>query len=117
MNYESARIYLINQGLGGSVNSTESKDTFLQRLQQGKPPLPGQATTILSALRIVFDNLKGQEQLDRNLVHALYSLAVHSPQLLSRWRSMGKVAPPLLEDDLQRIAVGVESIFSDRWQL
>jgi hypothetical protein len=79
--------------------------------------LPGQATTMLLALRIIFDQLQGQELLDRHLAHALHNLAVRGPQLFSKWRSMGRVCPPLLEDDLQRIALGVDSIFSNLWQL
>ncbi len=117
MNYESARMYLVTQGLGATDDSKATDTTFLQRLKQGNSPLPGQATTILLALRIVFDHLHKQPTLDRQLVYSLHLLATQGTQLVSKWRAMGRICPPLLEEDLQRIAIAVDAIFSDIWKV
>lgn len=117
MNYESARAYLVSQSLGIVGDGKDAESTFMQRLKQGIPPLPGQATTILLALRVVFDHVQGQEFLDRQLVHALHVLATQGPWVVSQWRSMGRMCPPLLEDDLQRIAMNVDNIFSGVWKV
>ena len=67
MNYEIARKLLIDQ-----TSSPDNPDTLLSRLQQGKPPVPGQVTSTLLALKVVFEALKTAPSLDRELVFALY---------------------------------------------
>lgn len=114
MNYETAYHFLLAQGT--ALLEPENQDDFLQRLQQGKPPIPGQATSILLALRIVFEGLHGDANLDRKLVSALHLLAVDSQRLFESGRQRGVDWPPLLKEDLQRIAIAVQSVFAGAWQ-
>ena len=114
MNYDSAYNFLIAQGT--ALQEPQKQDDFLQRLQQGKPPIPGQVTSILLALRIVFEGLQSTANLDRKLVWALHLLAVDSQKLFDAGRQRGIDWPPLLKEDLQRIAIAVKSIFSGVWQ-
>lgn len=113
MDYKTAHTFLISQGIASDSNS----DAFLVRLQQGKPPIPGQVTNILLALKMVFEDLQGKENLDREFVYALYLLAQDSRELFETGRSTGVNWPPLLDEDLKRISRGVKSIFAGVWEL
>ena len=113
MDYKTARSFLIDQA---SITEMGQPDTFLLRLQEGKPPIPGQVTSILLALKVVFDGLKDAAALDRQLVYALYVLGFDSRQLFDRGEQTGVTWPPLLDEDITRIATAVRSIFSGTWQ-
>jgi hypothetical protein len=107
MNYETAKKVLIDQ----TINSEES-DALIVHLRQGKPPVPGQITSILLALKVVYEGLKGETVLDRDLAYALYLLTLKAQQLFAAGRKAGVNWPPLLQDDLLRISQAVEGIFS-----
>lgn len=112
MDYETASSFLMNQGLA----SEPDPNAFLVRLSQGKPPVPGQVTALLLSLKVVFEELKGAKSLDRQLIYALYLLALESRQQFEAKRKAGVVWPPLLDEDLTRIATTVKSILADDWQ-
>jgi len=110
MDYETARRFLINMTNG------KNPDTFLGRLQQGEPPIPGQVTSILLSLKVLFAALQGVEALDRELVYVLYQLASEGRSLFDRWRGAGVIWPPLLDQDLTRITYAVRSIYAGVWE-
>jgi len=110
MNYEIARKLIIDH-----TAQTESSDTLLNRLQQGKPPVPGQITSTLLALKIIFENLKSESTIDKELACSLYQLAIKPQKLFIIGRKAGVDWPPLLNEDLLRISLAVESIFSGIW--
>ena len=89
---------------------------MLNRLQQGKPPVPGQITSILLALKVVFETLKDSATIDKELALSLYKLGIKGLQLFATGRKAGVDWPPLLHEDLQRISVATESIFSGTWE-
>jgi hypothetical protein len=111
MNYETARQLLINQTI-----TEENSDTLLARLQQGKPPVPGQVTSTLLALKVVFTELKAAPSLDKELAFALYKFGAKAQQFFATGRQSGVNWPPLLKEDLLHIALLVESIFSGQLQ-
>lgn len=111
MDYKTARRFLINQ----TLDSSQNPDAFLGRLQQGEPPIPGQVTSILLALKMIFDALQGASTLDRELVYAVYLLSSESRQQFEIGRRSGVVWPPLLDQDITRITQAVRSIFSGVW--
>jgi hypothetical protein len=111
MNYEIARKLLIDH-----TTNDENPDTLLNRLKQGKPPVPGQITSVLLALKVVFEALKETPSLDKELAYALYKLGIKALQLFAAGYKAGIDWPPLLKEDLQRISLGAESIFSGTWQ-
>ncbi len=115
MNYQEAYDLLIERG--NSLKNPKLDDNFLPRLKQGKPPLPGEVTAILLALKIVFEEIQNQKVLDRHLGLALHLLAFESQRLFEAGRSAGVSWPPLLKEDLQRIAASVASIFADEWRV
>lgn len=111
MDYETAYRFLINQG----TTSTPAVETFLLRLKQGKPPIPGQVTSILLALKVVFEALRDSPTLDRELADALFLLSWEGRQQFEAKRKAGVSWPPLLDEDLVRIALATKSIFSGVW--
>jgi hypothetical protein len=112
VDYETARRFLVNQGLA----SDQNPDALLTRMKQGKPPVPGQVTSILLALKVVFEGLKGMPNLDRELACSLYLLAIEGRQQFQQGLRAGVSWPPLLDEDLGRIAIAVKSIFLGTWQ-
>lgn len=114
MDYPTARNFLIDQG--SALLTKKNPDAFLMLLAQRKPPVPGQMTSILLALKVAFDALKEAPNLDRQLVYALHLLASESQRLFEAGRLAGADWPPLLKEDLNRLAIAVKSIFSDVWQ-
>ncbi|NES24978.1 MAG: Dethiobiotin synthetase [Symploca sp. SIO3E6] len=111
MDYKTARIFLINQGIASDKNV----DTFLVRMQQGKAPVPGQVTNILLSLKIVFEGLKSSPTIDRELSYSLYLLSCESRRQFETGRQTGVDWPPLLDEDLKRIDRAVKSIFAGVW--
>ena len=112
MNYQTACDFLIEQG-----KATEAQtDALLPRLKQGTPPVPGQVTSILLALKVIFDSLKERAEIERPLAFALHSLAFESRRYFEAGMRAGTLWPPLLDEDLDRIAAAVNSIFADDWQ-
>ncbi|MFM6189413.1 MAG: Dethiobiotin synthetase [Planktothrix sp.] len=113
MDYKTAYQFLIDQGI--ALETQKNPDAFLMRLKQGQPPIPGQVTAILLALKIAYDTLKERSTFEKALVLALHQLAIESQQQFIAGRNRGIEWPPLLQEDLQRIALGVKSIFSGHW--
>jgi hypothetical protein len=109
MNYQIARKLLIDQ-------TETARDTLLNRLQQGKLPIPGQITSILLALKLVFESLKDANTIDKELAWSLYKLGSKSLEILTMELKSDTEWPPLLKEDLQRITLAVESIFSGAWE-
>lgn len=112
MDYETARGFLIGQGNASSENT----DAFLNRLKAGKPPIPGQVTSILLALKMVYNALEGTPSLSRELAGPLYRIAVESREAYEQGDRQGVNWPPLLDEDLERIARAAGSIFAGSWQ-
>ena len=110
MDYETARQFLIDQGT--ALETQTNQDAFLMRLEQGKPPIPGQVTNILLALKISFENLFGDPLLDRELVAGLHLLAIESLKLFEIGKQKRVMWPPLLKEDIERITIAVKNIFS-----
>lgn len=107
MDYETACRLLIDQS-----DDTLSVDTFLARLRQGKPPVPGQVTSILLALKVVSEGLKGQTSINRDLASALFLISHEGRRLFDTELRRSLDCPPLLNEDLERIAIAVKTIFS-----
>ena len=91
----------------------ETQDTFLGRLRQGLPPVPGQVTALLLALKVIQGSLKGDTTMDRLLVRSLFLAAYESRNLYEVGRANRADWPPMLDEDLARIAIATYEIFTD----
>ncbi|MEO1790759.1 MAG: Dethiobiotin synthetase [Cyanobacteria bacterium J06629_19] len=109
MDFQSAQQQLLKQ----TLPQHETNDTFLGRLRRGYPPVPGQVTSLLLALRVIQDGLQQVSALRRELAHALFLVAYESRNLFESGRAAGVSWPPLLDDDLERIAIAAYKIFTD----
>jgi hypothetical protein len=103
---ETARQFLIEQ------TAEATPDGFLVRLRDNQPPVPGQVTSILVALKTLGDTLKGARNFDREIALALFLIAHESRQLFESGLQQSTNCPPLLHEDLNRIAKAVRGIFA-----
>lgn len=113
MDYTEAYTLLLQQTHSPQESS---QNNLADRLRHQKPPIPGQITTLLLALKVLYEGLRGVTTLERSLVSALYRLVQDSQYWYDQGVKAGVEWPPLLEVDLRRIAKSVEHIFSDRWE-
>ncbi len=113
MDFETARQFVLKQTL---TTGDDVPDRFILRLRQGNPPVPGQVTSLLLALKVLFEGLKNEPSLDRSLVQSLFALSYESRQLYDAGERAGVNWPPMLDDDLGRIAQAVQSIILGTWQ-
>lgn len=111
MDYQAAYIFLTAQG----KDYQSTPESFLSRLQQGKPPIPGQVTNILVALKMVFGDLQGAESIDRQIATSIYLVAFESRRAFTAGLRAGVIWPPLLDEDIDRIGIGVKSILTGVW--
>lgn len=109
MDFQTARHSILTQ----TIDITPDQQPFIHCLRQGQPPVPGQVTSLLLALTVVATNLRQEPTLERSLVHALFVLAYESRQLYLQGQRSGIEWPPLLDEDLDRIAKAVTDIFAD----
>lgn len=110
MDYKTARNFVLDQGM--ALSTQKNPDAFLMLLKQGKPPVPGQMTSILLALKLIGDALQENPNLDRQLVLAVHLLAIESVQLFEAGRRSGVDWPPLLKEDLNRLCLAVKNVFA-----
>ncbi|NJP10127.1 MAG: Dethiobiotin synthetase [Leptolyngbyaceae cyanobacterium RU_5_1] len=111
MDYQTACNLLITQG----IDAEQHPDALLTRLQQGIPPIPGQVTAVLLALKVLYEGLRESTQLERELACSLHRLSSESRSHFETGRKAGVIWPPLLDEDLTRIAAAVKSIFAGEW--
>lgn len=109
MDFKTARQLVIDQ----TLPEYETSDTFLSRLRQGQPPVPGQVTSLLLALKAIHVNLSQAPALDRDLAQALFLIAYESRNLFGAARVSRVLWPPLLDEDLERIAIATYKIFAN----
>ncbi|HIK45182.1 MAG TPA: Dethiobiotin synthetase, partial [Leptolyngbyaceae cyanobacterium M65_K2018_010] len=98
------------------ASNPDLPDTFISCLRQGKPPVPGQVTSLLLALKVLYEGLKDEPTLDRPLVQALFAIAYESRQLFNQGQQRGIDWPPLLDDDLNRLGKAAQSIILGQGQ-
>lgn len=113
MDFDTAYQFLLQQTI---TPKEDREDTFSSRLAQGQLPVPGQVTSLLLALKVVYEGLRGEPTLKRELAQALFILAYESRQWFEQGKRQGVQWPPLLDDDLKRIAAAAKAITMDAWQ-
>jgi len=110
MDFDTARQVLLQQTI---APATDESTSFIHCLQQRQPPIPGQVTSLLLALKVLQSNLQGEPTLSRDLAYALFLVAYESRRLYEAGRQAGVEWPPLLDEDLQRIGAAAKAILAD----
>ena len=109
MDFMTARQVLATQ----TLPENETDDTFLGRLRQKQPPIPGQVTSLLLALKVIHNGLTEASALDRKLALSLFLVAYESRNLFEVGRAARVAWPPLLDEDLERIAIAAYKILAN----
>ena len=109
MDYKTAYQYLSSQ------SSLSDRRSFLALLEQQEAPIPGQVTNILLTLKTIYQHVQGLDSIDRSLAQILFRLAYDSRQYYEAGKREGITWPPLLNEDLGRIAQGVNNILANQW--
>ncbi|MBU6228209.1 MAG: Dethiobiotin synthetase [Cyanobacteria bacterium REEB459] len=113
MDFETARQFVLGQT---SPGSDQRPDTFIACLRQGRPPVPGQVTSLLLALKVIFEGLRQEPSLDRPLVQSLLVFIQDSPALFQAGLYQGVQWPPLLQEDLARLSRAATAVIKAEWQ-
>lgn len=108
MDFETARRFLLAQ----TITPVPGQVPFIDCLRQGIPPVPGQVTSILLALKTLAPGLQGEPAIERSLGYAFFVLTYESRQLYRHGEKSGVEWPPLLDEDLARIADAVRAIWT-----
>lgn len=109
MDFDTARRFLLAQ----TVSPAPGQTPFIECLRQGSAPVPGQVTSILLALKTLAQSLKGEPKVEKSLGFALFVLAYESRQLFIQGQRRNADWPPLLDEDLTRIAEAVRAIWAE----
>lgn len=109
MDFETARRFLLAQ----TIAPVSGQTPFIECLRKGTAPVPGQVTSILLALKTLSQSLKDEPKIEKSLGHALYILTYESRQLYIKGQQANVDWPPLLDEDLTRIADAVHRIWAD----
>jgi len=110
MDFNTARRFVLAQTLMPVAGQT----SFIDCLRQGKAPVPGQVTSLLLALKALSQALQNEPTIERSLGHALFILTYESRQLYLQGQQQQVEWPPLLDEDLTRIATAVRRIWADQ---
>jgi len=93
-----------------------SADGVLAIVRQGEDPGAERMRNLIQALKVVFDLLQTQTELDRRLAAALFVLGSDVPLSISSWASKGHMwRKGFMEQEVYEMIMAVQSIFDDRW--
>jgi hypothetical protein len=109
MSLEEALALIISEaGSGGNG--------LVASVRSGEDPGAERMHQLISALKTVFDSLNGQDELDRGLAAALFTLGSDVPLTISSLASKGHIwRRRFMEIEVYELLMGVQSIFEDRW--
>lgn len=110
MDFDTARRFLLAQ----TIAPVPGQTPFIDCLRQGAAPVPGQVTSILLALKTLAQSLKDEPKIEKSLGFALFVLSYESRQLYVQGQKNNVDWPPLLDEDLTRIAQAVRNIWTDQ---
>ncbi|NER81213.1 MAG: Dethiobiotin synthetase [Leptolyngbya sp. SIO1D8] len=110
MDFETARRFLLAQ----TVSPVLGQTPFISCLRQGLAPVPGQVTSILLALKTLTQGLRDEPAIERSLGYAFFVLTYESRSLYLQGQQSGVDWPPLLDEDLTRIAEAVHTIWANQ---
>jgi hypothetical protein len=97
------------------LREARSDDGLVLCVRQGDDPGPERMHRLISALRILYDDLEGQDSIDRNLAAALHALRIHVCETVSSSKCSRVWRDEFVALEVYRLAASIESIFEGRW--
>jgi predicted DNA binding protein len=108
MDLASARKLIINEGIG--------EDGIAVLVRMGDDPGKERFEALLKALQSVHDEIKDNDIIEKQLAHAIFSIAFHTATQISSWINNGaEYREELTEKQLPLIEAACESIFAGEW--
>lgn len=93
-----------------------ASDGVVMAARVGEDPGPERFEQLHQALQAYFQLSKASTALERDMALALHSLAFHTRTQFEHWHREGKsFRPNLLDQDLPRLCLAVESCLEGRW--
>jgi hypothetical protein len=97
------------------VAESEGAEGMIVNLRNRFPPDRATTENVISAIRMIFNSLRGDIQIDRQLASALFSLALYSHEYAALVRDCGEDGRVFYEEIQFSIQFAVESILCDEW--
>jgi hypothetical protein len=91
-------------------------DSLLACVREGLDPGQERMRRLITALRVIYQTLSKQAELDRHLAAALFTLGSDFPLTISSLASKGQSwRKGFMEEEVYEMLMGVQGIFEDRW--
>jgi hypothetical protein len=108
------------------MNSAEARQLVLDEalrpdgvvvgVRMGDDPGAARMENLLAALRVLCEDHKGRDAVERRLAYALHGIAVYLQRNVESWAHAGRTwRPQLVEREVPAIMMGVESVFAGEW--
>lgn len=98
------------------IDESTGESGILVQLRMGRDPGADRMERLFAAIRILFDVLHEKSAIDRGLASALHQLDVQIESQVNSWETRGKTwREALVDEEVPKLALAVESIFSDEW--
>jgi hypothetical protein len=108
MTYDEAVAFIWKEGVEAEGISLSAR--------MGEDPGPERMKAVIAAIKVVYENLKGQKTIDRQLALALHCLSYYTDLQLTGWTSKGiRFRDDLIDSEMPRLTCAVESVFCDEW--
>ncbi|MFN2452634.1 MAG: hypothetical protein ABR577_00255 [Pyrinomonadaceae bacterium] len=88
----------------------------LASVRKGEDPGAERMRNLIRALKVVFELLQTETELNRILAAALFVLGSDVPMSISSWANKGQIwRKGFMEEEVYEMLMGVQSIFDDKW--
>jgi len=85
-------------------------------LRMGRDPGPVRMHGLIHAIRMLFNSMGGRYKIERDVAAALFALGTEMPAQIESWRRSGCVwREDLVQRELVRLMLAVESVFEGEW--
>ena len=108
MEFDAARKFLIDEA--------QSETGILVSIRMGSDPGSELMNRLVTATKAVFEELRGEPVIDRQLAFSLYLLRTCIPEMVHSWALAGASwRPEFVDLEVARLLGAIESVFADEW--
>lgn len=109
MTFAEATTLILHEGL--------EMDGIAVLVHAGDDPGRDRVRTLIAALRVAYEGLRGRSQVDRRLAYALFALSFGVQGTLAGEHRSREWSEELLTQEQYQLGMAVEGIFADAWQV